>query len=63
MPWNLFNKTFFCVIYSKMAVKYGIFEIMSKFTVKILPLQQIHNLQICKVLWNRPGVNSTLSIR
>ena len=35
--WGLFHKTFFYVIYSKMAINYGIFEIMSKFTIKIWP--------------------------
>ena len=35
--WGLFHKTFFYIIYGKMAVNSGIFEIMSKFTVKIRP--------------------------
>ena len=32
---GLFHETFFNVIYGKMAVNHGIFEIMSKYTVKI----------------------------
>ena len=34
-PQGLFHKTFFFIIYGKMAINYGIFEIMSKFMVKI----------------------------
>ena len=37
--WGLFHKTFFNVIYGKMAINYGIFEIMIKFRVKIWHLQ------------------------
>ena len=33
---GLFHKTFFYVIYSKMAVNYRMYEIMRKFTVKVL---------------------------
>ena len=35
--WGLFHKTFVSVIYGKMAINYGVFVIMTKFTVKIWP--------------------------
>ena len=33
--WELFHKTFFYIIYNKIALNYGIFEMMIKFMVKI----------------------------
>ena len=53
---ELFHKTFFYVIYSKMAVNYRMYEIMRKFTVKVL-----WNMPLVPCLLRCPNVKILLT--